>query len=112
MAIGLSGLATLLFGAIFPQFDPANEDRPAVDDTLIENIEKHRDTVYELNGDIATRNQRVDIFTCAMDRLFSYKKTSKPEKYELYTGTGFFSYLDYMNCLRKKKKTVKAKGMT
>ena len=76
---------------------------------LIENIEKHRDTVYELNGDIATRNQRVDIFTCAMDRLFSYKKTSKPEKYELYTGTGFFSYLDYMNCLRKKKKKLKIK---
>ncbi|RCH86315.1 hypothetical protein CU097_007882 [Rhizopus azygosporus] len=51
MAIGLSGLATLLFGTTFPQFDPqvnqsntdkfktnatsffiANEDRPAVDD--------------------------------------------------------------------------------
>ncbi|CEJ02709.1 hypothetical protein RMCBS344292_16707 [Rhizopus microsporus] len=38
---------------------------------LTEDIEKHRNAVYELNGDIATGNQRVDIFTLAMGRLFS-----------------------------------------
>ncbi|RCH83781.1 hypothetical protein CU097_003396 [Rhizopus azygosporus] len=38
---------------------------------LTEDIEKHRDAVYELNGDIATGNQRVDIFTRAMDHLLS-----------------------------------------
>ncbi|CEG83819.1 hypothetical protein RMATCC62417_17689 [Rhizopus microsporus] len=69
---------------------------------LTEDIEKHRDAVYELNGDIVTGNQRVDIFSRATGRPFSYKRISMPEKYKLYMDTGFFSHLDIYDLLTKK----------
>ncbi|KAG1055032.1 hypothetical protein G6F43_002990 [Rhizopus delemar] len=50
---------------------------------LTEDIEKHKDAVYELNGDVVTPAQRTDIFSRAVGRPFTYKKISAVEKYNM-----------------------------
>ncbi|KAG1049189.1 hypothetical protein G6F43_008471 [Rhizopus delemar] len=50
---------------------------------LTEDIEKHKDAVYELNGDVVTPAQRTDILSRAVGRPFTYKKISAVEKYKI-----------------------------
>ena len=59
---------------------------------LSEDIEKHKDAVYELNGDVVTPAQRTDIFTRAVGRPFIYKKISVAERYNILTSLGHISH--------------------
>ncbi|KAG1373555.1 hypothetical protein G6F61_010083 [Rhizopus arrhizus] len=55
---------------------------------LTEDIEKHKDAVYELNGDSVTPAQRTDIFSRAVGRPFTFKKISAAEKYNMLINFG------------------------
>ncbi|KAG0979594.1 hypothetical protein G6F29_008462 [Rhizopus arrhizus] len=55
---------------------------------LTEDIEKHKDAVYELNGDSVTPAQRTDIFSRAVGRPFTFKKISAAEKYNRLINFG------------------------
>ncbi|KAG1056963.1 hypothetical protein G6F43_001184 [Rhizopus delemar] len=59
---------------------------------LTEDIEKHKDAVYELNGDVVTPAQRTDIFSRVVGRPFTYKKISVAERYNIFTSLGHASH--------------------
>ncbi|KAG1170444.1 hypothetical protein G6F70_007659 [Rhizopus microsporus] len=51
---------------------------------LTDDVEKHKDFVYELNGDAVTGNQRAEIFTRILGRSITYKKVSAVEYYNTF----------------------------
>jgi uncharacterized protein YbjT (DUF2867 family) len=59
---------------------------------LTEDIEKHKDAVYELNGDSVTPAQRIDIFSRAVGRPFTFKKISAVENYNRLMNFGYLPH--------------------
>ncbi|CAO3673873.1 hypothetical protein G6F70_006880 [Rhizopus microsporus] len=76
-----------------PQGWISTNDIGAVAATILsDDIQKHGDAVYELNGDVVTPKQLAEHFSRALGRPFGYKQISALDKYNRLMSSGYMNH--------------------